>query len=147
MAGWEPVLAVLPYMLLGMGTLSLLGHPLNLLQFGEDQARQMGLNVNRAKTIIIIAASITTAVAVSFSGIIGFIGLVVPHILRMIWGPDYRKLIPMSVLLGAAILLAADVLARWVLAPRVLPVGIVTAMIGAPCFLWILRKAKAEVFW
>ena len=132
---------------LGMGVLMLMGHPLNLLQFGEEQARQLGLNVSLAKTIIIIAASITTAVAVSFSGIIGFIGLVVPHIVRMIWGPDYRKLIPLSVFLGSATLLAADVLARWVMAPRVLPVGIVTAMIGAPFFLWILRRAKAEVFW
>jgi iron complex transport system permease protein len=147
MSGWEPVLAVLPYMFLGMGVLMLMGHPLNLLQFGEEQARQLGLNVSLAKTIIIIAASITTAVAVSFSGIIGFIGLVVPHIVRMIWGPDYRKLIPLSVFLGSATLLAADVLARWVMAPRVLPVGIVTAMIGAPFFLWILRRAKAEVFW
>lgn len=147
MSGWEPVLAVLPYMILGMGVLLLMGHPLNLLQFGEEQARQLGLNVNLAKTIIIIAASITTAVAVSFSGIIGFIGLVVPHLVRMIWGPDYRKLIRISVFLGAATLLAADVLARWVMAPRVLPVGIVTAMIGAPFFLWILRRAKAEVFW
>jgi iron complex transport system permease protein len=147
MAGWEPVLATLPYMVLGMGMLSLLGHPLNVLQFGEEQAKQMGLTVEKAKTIIIVVASITTAVAVSFSGVIGFVGLVVPHILRMIWGPDYRRLIPLSILLGASTLLAADVIARWVLAPRVLPVGIVTAMIGAPFFLWILRRAKAEVFW
>jgi iron complex transport system permease protein len=147
MAGWEPVLAALPYMLLGMGILSVLGHPLNLLQFGEEQARQMGLSVERAKTIIIVVASITTAVAVSFSGVIGFVGLVVPHILRLIWGPDYRRLIPLSILLGASTLLSADVIARWIMAPSVLPVGIVTAMVGAPFFLWILRRAKAEVFW
>lgn len=147
MAGWNPVLAALPYMLLGMGALALLGHPLNLLQFGEEQAKQMGLPVELAKTLIIVVASITTAVAVSFSGVIGFVGLVVPHVLRMIWGPDYRRLIPLSILLGASTLLAADLVARWVMAPRVLPVGIVTAMIGAPFFLWILRRAKAEVFW
>jgi iron complex transport system permease protein len=147
MAGWEPVFATLPYMVLGMGALALLGHPLNLLQFGDEQAKQLGLPVERVKTLIIVVASITTAVAVSFSGVIGFIGLVVPHILRMIWGPDYRRLIPLSILLGGSTLLAADVLARWVMAPRVLPVGIVTAMIGAPFFLWILRRAKAEVFW
>ncbi len=147
LAGWDPVLAALPYMFLGMGALTLLGHPLNVLQFGEEQASQMGLSVEKAKTIIIVVASITTAVAVSFSGVIGFIGLVVPHVIRMIWGPDYRRLIPLSILLGATTLLAADVIARWVLAPQVLPVGIVTAMIGAPFFLWILRRAKAEVFW
>ena len=147
MAGWEPVMATLPYMVLGIGALSLLGYPLNLLQFGDEQAKQLGLPVERAKTLIIIVASITTAVAVSFSGVIGFVGLVVPHVLRMIWGPDYRRLIPLSILLGGTTLLAADVLARWVMAPRVLPVGIVTAMIGAPFFLWILRRAKTEVFW
>ena len=147
MAGWNPVLAALPYMLLGMGLLSLLGHPLNLLQFGEEQAKQLGLSVERAKTVIIVVASITTAVAVSFSGVIGFVGLVVPHVLRMIWGPDYRRLIPLSTLAGGTTLLLADVIARWIMAPSVLPVGIVTAMIGAPFFLWILRRAKAEVFW
>lgn len=147
MAGWDPVLAALPYMLLGMGLLSVFGHPLNLLQFGEEQAKQLGLPVERSKTIIIVVASITTAVAVSFSGVIGFIGLVVPHVLRMIWGPDYRRLIPLSTLAGGTTLLFADVIARWVIAPGVLPVGIVTAMIGAPFFLWILRRAKAEVFW
>jgi len=147
MAGWEPVLAALPYMVIGMGALTFLGYPLNLLQFGDEQAKQLGIHVERIKTLIIVVASITTAVAVSFSGVIGFIGLVVPHILRMIWGPDYRRLIPLSILFGGSTLLAADVLARWVMAPRVLPVGIVTALIGAPFFLWILRRAKAEVFW
>ncbi len=147
MAGWAPVFATLPYMVIGMGALSLLGYPLNLLQFGDEQAKQLGLPVERAKTLIIVVASITTAVAVSFSGVIGFVGLVVPHVIRMIWGPDYRRLIPLSILLGGTTLLAADVLARWVMAPRVLPVGIVTALIGAPFFLWILRRAKTEVFW
>jgi len=147
MAGWDPVLASLPYMVVGMGLLCFLGHPLNLLQFGEEQAQQMGLDVERSKTIVIVVASLTTAVAVSFSGVIGFIGLVVPHMLRMLWGPDYRQLIPLSVIAGATTLLFADVIARWVMSPQVLPVGIVTALIGAPFFLWILRRAKAEVFW
>ena len=96
---------------------------------------------------MIVVASLTTAVAVSFSGVIGFIGLVVPHVLRMIWGPDYRRLIPLSVIAGATTLLLTDVIARSVMAPKVLPVGIVTALSGAPFFLWILRRAKAEVFW
>lgn len=147
MAGWNPVLAALPYLAVGMGVLSLLGHPLNLLQFGEEQAQQLGLSVERAKTIIIIVASIVTAVAVSFAGVIGFIGLIVPHVLRMLTGPDYRKLLPLSVLAGGIALLVADVIARWVMAPRVLPVGIITALAGAPFFLWILRRAKTEVFW
>ena len=147
MAGWNPVLAALPYLLVGMGVLSLLGHPLNLLQFGEEQAKQLGLSVERAKTILIVVASIVTAVAVSFSGVIGFIGLIVPHLLRMLIGPDYRRLLPFSIVAGGTALLVADVIARWVMAPRVLPVGIITALAGAPFFLWILRRAKTEVFW
>ncbi len=147
MAGWKPVLAALPYMLVGMGMLALFGHALNVLQFGEEEARQMGLNVDRAKTLIIITASLTTAVAVAFSGIIGFIGLIVPHVVRIIWGSDYRRLIPLSIILGSTALLLADMLARIVLAPSTLPVGIVTALAGAPFFLWILRRAKREVFW
>lgn len=145
--GWGPVFATLPYFIIGLGLLALSGHPLNVLQFGEEQARQMGLNVDRAKVFIVIVASLTTAVAVAFSGVIGFIGLIVPHLFRLLWGPDYRHLIPMSILGGAAALLLADIGARLLIAPQSLPVGIVTAMIGAPFFLWILRRAKREVLW
>ncbi len=147
MAGWDPVLAALPYMVIGMGLLSLSGHMLNVLQFGEEEAKQMGLAVNRAKIFIIVTASLTTAVAVAFSGVIGFVGLIIPHIIRIIWGADYRRLIPLSILGGASMLLLADILARILIAPSTLPVGIVTAMVGAPFFLWILRRAKKEVFW
>ncbi len=147
MSGWEPVIAALPYMIVGMGLLSISGHTLNVLQFGEEEARQMGLHVDRAKVFVILVASLTTAVAVAFSGVIGFIGLIVPHIIRILWGPDYRRLIPLSILTGGIALLLADMLARILLAPSSLPVGIVTAMAGAPFFLWILRQAKREVFW
>ena len=147
MVGWSPVLAAVPYMVTGIGLLTLFGHSLNVLQFGEEEARQMGLDVDRAKRLIIIAASLTTAVAVAFSGIIGFIGLIVPHVVRIVWGPDYRRLIPISIFLGSTALLLADMLARILLAPSTLPVGIVTAMAGAPFFLWILGRAKREVFW
>jgi iron complex transport system permease protein len=147
MLGWDPVIASLPYMVIGMGLLSLSGHALNVLQFGEKEAKQMGLSVDRAKIFIIITASLTTAVAVAFSGVIGFVGLVVPHIIRLVWGPDYRRLISLSIIAGATMLLFADMLARIILAPSTLPIGIVTAMFGAPFFLWILRRAKKEVFW
>jgi len=147
MAGWDPVFVVLPYMVLGMGLLSVSGHMLNVLQFGEEDAKQMGLAVDRAKIFIVVTASLTTAVAVAFSGVIGFVGLIVPHIMRILWGADYRRLIPLSILGGASMLLLADILARILLAPSILPVGIVTALAGAPFFLWILRRAKKEVFW
>jgi iron complex transport system permease protein len=147
LVSWEATLAMIPYLGVGLSTLVLTGYALNLLQFGDDQATQMGLNVRRAKFIIIVAASLVTAAAVSFAGIIGFVGLVVPHIVRIWWGVDYRRLIPLSIIGGAAVLLFADVLARIVLAPQELPVGIVTALAGAPFFLWVLRRAKNQGIW
>jgi iron complex transport system permease protein len=146
-SGWDPLAIALPYFTLGLTLLVLSGHSLNVLQFGEEQARQLGLPVEKVKLFIIISASLTTAAAVSFSGVIGFIGLVVPHIIRILWGGDYKRLIPLSIIGGAVTLLISDILARIVMAPGYLPVGIVTALIGAPFFLWILRRAKKEVFW
>ena len=140
--GWEPVLASLPYIMLGLGVLLVSGHALNVLQFGENQAQQLGLQVGRTRTILILAASLTTAAAVSFSGIIGFVGLIVPHLVRLLWGPDYHHLVPLSILGGASILLLADLLARIVLAPQELPVGVITALAGAPFFLWVLRRSQ-----
>lgn len=147
MSGWDPVWAMLPYIALGLMILSFSGHALNVLQFGEEQAQQLGLAMERIKLLLILTASLTTAAAVAFSGIIGFIGLIVPHLVRMVWGPDYRRLIPLSILGGGSALLVADLLARIVLAPQTLPVGIVTALAGAPFFLWVLRRAKNQAYW
>lgn len=147
MSGWDPVLAALPYIIVGLITLILSGHALNVLQFGEEQAIQLGLPAEKVKAILILAASMTTAAAVAFSGIIGFIGLIVPHVARIFWGPDYRKLIPLSIIGGASALLVADIIARTILNPQVLPVGIVTALAGAPFFLWVLRRHKNQTFW
>jgi len=145
--GWQPVLAILPFVILGLGILASLGHALNVMQFGDEQAQQLGLPVNRVRWLVILAASLTTAAAVSFAGIIGFVGLIVPHTVRLIWGGDYRRLLPLSILNGATLLLCADILARLVLAPREVPVGIITALGGAPFFLWVLRRAKQQNFW
>lgn len=147
MSGWSPVLAVLPYIALGLGILVLSGHALNVMQFGEEQAQQLGLRAERVKALLLLAASLATAAAVAFSGIIGFIGLIVPHLVRMSWGADYRRIIPLSILGGSSALLLADLLARLVLAPQILPVGIVTALAGAPFFLWVLRRSKNQAFW
>jgi len=146
-AGWTAILAMLPYLVIGLGILIFFGYQLNLLQFGDDQAQQMGLNVNRTKTILLIASSLATAAAVSFSGIIGFIGLVVPHIMRLWFGADYRRLIPLSIISGASALLFSDIIARIVLAPQEIPVGIITALAGAPFFLWVLRRVKNQGYW
>jgi iron complex transport system permease protein len=147
LSGWDPVLAILPYLALGLAALVLSGHTLNVLQFGDEQAHQLGIDVERRKLVFILAASLTTAAAVAFSGVIGFIGLIVPHIVRMLTGPDYRQLVPLSILGGSSALLLADILARVLLAPQTLPVGIVTALAGAPFFLYILRRAKNQGGW
>jgi iron complex transport system permease protein len=147
LSGWQPVLAVLPYIVLGLGILLMMGHALNVLQLGDEQAQQLGLPVERVRRLVIGAASLATAAAISFAGIIGFVGLIVPHLVRLLWGGDYRRLLPVSMLLGAVLLLAADVLARVVMAPAELPVGVITALAGAPFFLWILRRAKGKNVW
>ncbi|HUV28774.1 MAG TPA: iron chelate uptake ABC transporter family permease subunit [Anaerolineales bacterium] len=139
-SGWAPVIASLPYIAISLGILVTAGYALNVLQFGDEQAQQLGLPVERIKLLIILAASLATATAVSFTGVIGFIGLIVPHMVRILWGPDYRKLIPLSILAGATTLLIADLLARTLLAPQEIPVGVITALAGAPFFLWILRR-------
>jgi iron complex transport system permease protein len=147
MSGWQPVAAVLPYVVLGLAALLTSGHALNVLQFGEEQASQMGLPAERVKFLLILAASLTAASAVAFSGIIGFIGLIVPHLVRLLWGADYRRLIPLSIISGGSALLIADLLSRVVLRPQILPVGIVTALAGAPFFLWVLRRARNQGYW
>jgi iron complex transport system permease protein len=147
MSGWQPVLAQLPYVIIGLGGLLTMGHALNVMQVGDEQAQQLGLPVERVRFLVIIAASLTTAAAVSFAGIIGFVGLIVPHAVRMIWGGDYRRILPLSILSGATLLLVADVLARVVMSPQEIPVGIIMALGGAPFFLWVLRRTKQQNFW
>lgn len=141
-SGWQPVIAALPYVAVGLGSLLACGHALNVLQFGEEQAQQLGLPVRRSHLLVIVGASLSTAAAISFSGVIGFIGLIVPHSVRLLWGSDYRHILPLSILGGASVLLAADLLARVLIAPQELPVGILTALAGAPFFLWVLRRGR-----
>lgn len=144
--GWLPVWIILPYLIVGLIILQFNARALNVLQLDEEQARQLGINVERLKLILVGAATLMTAAAVAFGGLIGFVGLVVPHALRMITGPDYRKLIPLSALGGAAFLILADLIARTALAPIELPVGVVTALAGAPFFVFLLRRLKRSVF-
>jgi len=146
-SGWTAILAIMPYLLIGISVLIFSGHALNLLQFGDDQAQQLGLNVTRTKRILLAASSLSTAAAVAFSGIIGFIGLIVPHLIRLWFGPDYRRLLPLSIFGGATALLICDVVSRVIIAPQEIPVGIITALVGAPFFLWVLRNAKNQGYW
>jgi iron complex transport system permease protein len=145
--GWESVLAILPYVVIGLGILLINSHALNVMQFGDEQAQQLGIPVQRVRRTVLVAASLTTAAAVSYAGVIGFVGLIVPHMVRLVWGGDYRRVMPLSILGGASFLLIADVVARVVMAPQEIPVGIITALVGAPFFLWILRRARQKYEW
>ncbi len=144
--GWISVWIVLPYLLLGLIGVLVNARALNVLQLGEEQAKQLGIHVDRLKLMLVGAATLMTAAAVAFGGLIGFVGLVVPHILRMIGGPDYRRLILLSALGGAAFLIFADLVARTILAPQEIPVGVITALTGAPFFIFLLRRLKRSVF-
>jgi iron complex transport system permease protein len=117
------------------------------MQFGDEQAQQLGIPVRRVRRLTILTATMATGAAVAFVGVIGFVGLVVPHLLRMLWGGDYRRLLPLSMLGGAVLLLVTDVVARTITAPQEIPVGIITALIGAPFFLWVLKRSKSQNYW
>ena len=131
----------------GMFALFYISPQLNAISFGEDDARSMGVNTARTRTIAFAVAALITAVAVSLSGLIGFVGLVVPHAVRLVFGPDHRQLLPLSGIVGAIFLVAADTLARIVVAPAQLPVGVVTAIVGGPFFLVLLVKHTHKVGW
>lgn len=146
LSNWDELWAILPYLAVGFAVIGWHIHTLNVLQLDEDQAYALGVDVERAKLLLIVATSLATAAAVSVSGVIGFVGLVAPHVVRILFGPDHRFLLPMSALLGACGLIAADALARVLFAPRELPLGVVTALVGAPFFIYLLRRQKREVF-
>ena len=141
---WEHVgIAALP-ILLGIFLLCLLARHLNALALGENEAKSLGMNVLLYRAIFLFTASLVTATAVCVSGMIGFVGLVVPHITRMLMGPDHRILIPASALLGALFLLLCDTLGRTITPPAEIRVGIMTALIGAPYFLYLIRRMRKE---
>jgi iron complex transport system permease protein len=146
-ATWQEVRLVAPAVLVSAIVMGLGGRTLNLLQFGEEQAATLGVRVERSQLILVAAASLATAAAVSAGGLIGFVGLVVPHVVRLIFGPDHRFLLPLSLLCGASFLIAADTVARSLPGSAELPVGVITAAIGAPFFLFLLRRQKRAAFW
>lgn len=139
---WPHLRAITSYLLVGLMVLWFLARPLDALASGEETAQSLGLSLPRARGAVVAAASLTTAAAVAVGGIIGFVGLIAPHIARVLFGADHHRLIPVSALVGALLLLLADGLARTVLAPIELPVGIVTALLGGPFFLYLLRTRQ-----
>jgi iron complex transport system permease protein len=134
--------ALLPYGVLAAAVLLPAAARLNLFAVGEDNAAALGVDTERTKRVVFLAASMLTGAAVAFAGIIGFVGLLVPHAVRAVAGNDQRVLLPASALVGAALLAAADALSRAALAPSELPIGAVTAAVGAPLFAWLLLRQR-----
>jgi iron complex transport system permease protein len=144
-ATWEQVAISIPPVILGCAVIMVLARDLNAMMVGEEQAGNLGINVNRTRLVLLIAASLVTAVAVSVSGIIGFVGLIIPHVVRILVGPDHRILLPASIVGGALFMMWTDTLA--IISPAELPVGIITALVGAPFFIYLLMSRKKSMGW
>ena len=141
-SGWNDLLIITPYVAICILVLLRYRRVLDVFAVGDEEAQTMGLPVSRARGAIIVAASLGTAAAVSVTGLIGFVGIIVPHILRLIVGNSYRILLPLSVVYGGIFLVLADIFARTVLAPQEISIGVVTALLGAPFFLFVLGSSK-----
>jgi len=137
---WSDVRLVLPYIVVTIAVLIAHRRHLDVLRVGDDEAASLGTDVRRLRLVVVIAATLGTAAAVSVSGLIGFVGIVVPHFIRLTAGASYRRLLPLSVLFGAAFMIVCDLIGRTVQAPAEVPIGVVTAFIGAPFFIVVLRK-------
>lgn len=143
--GWDDVLTIIPYSLIGFLILFYYSNEMNILLLGDENANNLGVNSAKVKKIILITASIMTGVAVSISGIIGFVGLIVPHISRMFTGPNHKILLPVSFNIGGVLLMSCDTIARSLISQEI-PVGIITAILGGPFFIYLLIKRKKEVY-
>jgi len=135
------------YILAGITGLFIIAQKLNVLTFGQEEAKTLGVDPAKTRIIAFGIAAFITAIAVSLSGLIGFAGLIIPHTVRMIFGPDHRRLLPVSAIIGSAFLVAADTVARIIVAPAQLPVGVITAIAGGPFFLVLLAKYSRKVGW
>ncbi|MDN7226560.1 iron ABC transporter permease [Planococcus liqunii] len=142
MRGWPYVQMSLPFMLIGSFLLWLQRRELNAMLFGEERAQHLGVDVKKSKLMILISGSLLTGSAVAVSGTIGFVGLVVPHMTRLVWGSDHRHVLPLSFINGAALLIICDLVSRTIISPTELPIGVITAFIGAPVFAFIFFRQR-----
>ncbi len=145
MRGWAYINIILPFFIIGASLLLVNSKELNAMSFGEEKAQHIGVDVQKRKMMVLVAGSILTGAAVAVSGTIGFVGLVIPHLTRMLWGPDHRHLLPLSILMGSGFLIIADLVSRTIITPSELPIGVITALIGAPAFGVILMKRKNKL--
>jgi iron complex transport system permease protein len=141
-ATWHDVRLVLPYVIVSTGVLLWHRRLLDVLRVGDDEAQSLGARVDRIRLTVVIAATLGTAAVVSVSGLIGFVGIVVPHLVRLLAGSSYRRILPLTVLLGAAFLIVADIPGRILSDPAETPIGVVTAFLGAPFFIIVLRSRQ-----
>jgi iron complex transport system permease protein len=141
-AGWREVLLILPYVIVSGAALWLHRRLLDVMSVGDEEASSLGVRAARVRLIVVVAATLGTAAAVAVSGLIGFVGIIVPHTVRMLLGGSYRVVLPLSVVLGAAFLMLADLLARTLISPSEVPIGVITAFFGAPFFLIVLRSSR-----
>ena len=142
MRGWDYIKIIMPFFLIGSILLLVNVNELNAMSFGEERAQHLGVNVQRRKMIVLVAGSILTGASVAVSGTIGFVGLVIPHLTRLLWGSDHKHLLPLSLLTGSGFLMLTDLFARTIISPTELPIGVITALIGAPVFAAILIGRK-----
>jgi iron complex transport system permease protein len=141
-AGWREVVLILPYVAVSAAVLLVHRRALDVLAVGEDEATSLGLNARRTRLVVVMAATLGTAAAVAVSGLIAFVGIIVPHAVRLLAGGSYRVILPLSLLFGGAFLVVTDLVARTVAAPAEIPIGVVTAFLGAPFFVVVLRTSK-----
>ncbi len=144
MRGWEYISLIAPFFVIGSMLLMWNARELNAMAFGEERAHHIGVNVQLRKYIVLASGSLLTGAAVAVSGTIGFVGLVVPHMVRAAWGADHRHVLPLSMINGASLLIVCDLIARTILSPTELPIGVITALIGAPVFGYILIRQRKE---
>jgi iron complex transport system permease protein len=142
-ATWQQAGEILPYSVVSVAVVLLHGRHLDVLSVGDEEARALGLHPGRTRLIVVAACALAAASAVAVSGLIGFVGIVVPHVVRRLTGTSYRLVLPLSLLGGAGFLVLADTLARTIVSPAELPIGVVTALVGSPVFVWILRTTAA----
>ena len=142
-SGWDGVLLVLPYVVLSMAVIFLHRRLLDALTVGEEEVTSLGISVRRVRLVVVAAATLGTAAVVAVGGTIAFVGIIVPHTIRLLVGRSYRVVVPLSVLFGATFLVVADTAARTVVAPAELPIGVITAFIGAPFFIAVMRSTRA----
>jgi len=143
--GWDDVWLALPSVALAVTTLWIVRRLLDVIEVGDVEAQSLGLNVTRLRLVVVLAASLATAAAVAVAGLIGFVGIIVPHTVRLLVGGSYRSVLPLSVLFGASFLIIVDVLARTVAAPAEIPIGVITALVGAPFFVAVLRRNRRAI--